>query len=84
MNAEIETQTETGNTVPDDAVVTWEGKQYIFEEIQPKTYKMFPVTIGNSENGRTEILNLDEKANNKKFVTKGAYYLLMGLKNVEE
>jgi cobalt-zinc-cadmium efflux system membrane fusion protein len=45
---------------------------------------MFPVTIGNSENGRTEILNLDEKAKNKKFVTKGAYYLLMGLKNVEE
>ena len=84
MNAEVETQTETGNTVPDDAVVTWEGKQYIFEEIQPKTYKMFPVTIGNSENGRTEILNLDEKAKNKKFVTKGAYYLLMGLKNVEE
>ncbi len=84
MNAEVETKTETGNTVPDDAVVTWEGKQYIFEEIQPKTYKMFPVTIGNSENGRTEILNLDEKAKNKKFVTKGAYYLLMGLKNVEE
>ena len=43
---------------------------------------MFP-TIGNSENGRTEILNLDEKAKTK-FVTKGAYYLLMGLKNVEE
>lgn len=84
MNAEVETQTETGNTVPDDAVITWEGKQYIFEQVQPKTYKMFPVTIGNSENGRTEILNLDEKAKNKKFVTKGAYYLLMGLKNVEE
>ena len=84
MNAEVETNSETGNTVPDDAVVTWENKQYIFEEVKPKTFKMFPVTIGNSENGRTEILNFDEKLKNKRFVTKGAYYLLMGLKNVEE
>ena len=84
MNAEVETNSETGNTVPDDAVVTWESKQYIFEEVKPKTFKMFPVNIGNSENGRTEILNFDEKIKNKKFVTKGAYYLLMGLKNVEE
>ena len=84
MNAEVETNSETGNTVPEDAVVTWEGKQYIFEEVKPKTFKMFPVTIGNSENGRTEILNFDEKIKNKRFATKGAYYLLMGLKNVEE
>jgi hypothetical protein len=26
MNAEVETNSETGNTVPDDAIVTWEGK----------------------------------------------------------
>ena len=84
MNAEVETNSETGNTVPEDAVVTWEGKQYIFEEVKPKTFKMFPVTIGNTENGRTEILNFDEKIKNKRFATKGAYYLLMGLKNVEE
>jgi hypothetical protein len=24
MNAEVETNSETGNTVPDDAIVTWE------------------------------------------------------------
>lgn len=84
MNAEVETNSETGNTVPDDAIVTWEGKQYIFQEVKPKTYKMVEIKIGNSENGRTEIFNIDQNLKNKKFVTKGAYNLLMGLKNVEE
>ena len=84
MNAEIEVNAEKGFVIPDDAIVTWEGKQYIFEEIKPKTYKMFPVTIGNAENGLTELLNFDSKNANKTFVTKGAYHLLMALKNVEE
>lgn len=84
MNAEVETNSETGNNVPDDAIVTWENKQYIFQEVKPKTYKMVEIKIGNSENGRTEIFNIDQNLKNKKFVTKGAYALLMGLKNVEE
>jgi len=84
MNAEIETHSETGNTVPDDAVITWESKQYIFQQIKPKSYKMTEIKIGNSENGRTEIFMLNPNLMNQKFVTKGAYNLLMGLKNVEE
>ncbi|WP_332028626.1 efflux RND transporter periplasmic adaptor subunit [Kaistella sp.] len=84
MNAEVEVNAEEGFVIPDDAIVTWEGKQYIFEELKPKTYKMFPVTIGNSEDGLTELLNFDVKNANKAFVTKGAYHLLMALKNVEE
>ena len=84
MNAEMEADSEEGSVIPDDAIVTWEEKQYIFEEIKPKTYKMFPVQIGNSENGMTEILNFKTEISKKKFVTKGAYQLLMALKNVEE
>lgn len=84
MNAEIETDSQESYIIPDDAVVTWEGKQYIFEELKPGTYKMFPVTIGNSENGATQLLNFDHSLASKKFVTKGAYQLLMALKNVEE
>ncbi len=84
MNAEIEVEAVEGFVVPDDAVVTWEGKQYIFEEVKPKSYKMFPVTLGNSENGYTELVNFDIGNSNKTFVTKGAYHLLMALKNVEE
>ena len=84
MNAEIEADSEIGFVIPDDAIVTWEEKQYIFEETKPKTFKMFPVEIGNSENGFTELLNFKEENKKKKFVTKGAYQLLMALKNEEE
>lgn len=84
MNAEMEADSEEGIVIPDDAIVTWEEKQYVFEEIKPKTYKMFPVEIGNAENGFTELLNFKEENKSKKFVTKGAYQLLMALKNVEE
>ena len=64
--------------------VTGEGQQIIFEEIKPKTQKIFPVEIGNSENGFTELLNFKEGSKNKKFETKGADQLLMALKNMEE
>ena len=84
MNAEVEVGATEGFIIPDDAIVTWENKQYIFEEIKPKTYKMFPITIGNSENGYTQLVNFDIRNANKTFVTKGAYHLLMALKNVEE
>ena len=84
MNAEIEANSEQGFVIPDDAIVTWEEKQYIFEETKPKTFKMYAVEIGNSENGFTELLNFKEEHKSKKFVTKGAYQLLMALKNEEE
>ncbi len=84
MNAEIATNRENGTVIPDDAVVTWENKQYIFEEIQPKTFKMVHINIGNSDQGFTQILNTTPDFMNKKIVTKGAYNLLMALKNVEE
>lgn len=84
MNAEVEVNAEEGFVIPDDAIVTWENKQYIFEEVKPRTYKMFAVSIGNSENGFTELLNFDSKNARRKFVIKGAYPLLMAIKNVEE
>lgn len=84
MNAQIETDTQEGFIIPDDAIVTWEGKQYIFEQVKKHTYKMYHVTIGNSENGFTQLLNFQPPDARKVFVTKGAYQLLMALKNVEE
>ena len=56
----------------------------LFEEIKPGTFKMFPVILGNSENGYTELTGFDGNKASKKFVTEGAYQLLMALKNVEE
>ncbi|MBS1571065.1 MAG: efflux RND transporter periplasmic adaptor subunit [Bacteroidetes bacterium] len=84
MNAEVEINNQNGATLPEDAVVTWENQQYIFEETKPNTFTMTKVAIGNSENGNTQILNLPTNFYQKKIVTKGAYQLLMALKNIED
>lgn len=84
MNAEIETESTDNFTIPEDAVVSWEGRQYVFEEIKPKTFKMQEVNIGKSENSFVEILNPSPELLKKKIVIKGAYKLLMGLKNIED
>ncbi|MBW7951936.1 MAG: efflux transporter periplasmic adaptor subunit, partial [Chitinophagaceae bacterium] len=58
-------------------------KQYVFIQTHDKAFKMIEVEIGNSENGFTEILNA-ESLKNETFVLKGAYNLLMSLKNIGE
>ncbi len=83
MNAEIEVNTKNAATVPEDAVVTYEGKAYVFVAIDKSNFKMTAVSTGPSENGFIEITNASDLAN-KKIVTKGSYTLLMVLKNKSE
>ena len=85
MNAEIEVQSTNALVIPTEAIVRFEGKQFVFTESESKKYQMQEVTTSNSENGFTQIVfpnNFD--ATNKTFVTKGAYTLLMKMKNTEE
>ena len=46
-------------------------------------YEMIPVTVGETENGFTEIIS-GEKISTQEFVVKGAYSLLMSQKNKSE
>lgn len=80
MNAEIETETSFSNALPEESIVNFEGKDYVFVQEKKQTYKMTPVTLGESENGFIQIKNVED-FNNKKIVTKNAYTLLMKLKN---
>lgn len=80
MNAEIETETSFSNALPEESIVNFEGKDYVFVQEKKQTYKMIPVTLGESENGFIQIKNIED-FNNKKIVTKNAYTLLMKLKN---
>lgn len=80
MNAEIETETSFSNALPEESIVNFEGKDYVFVQEKKQTYKMIPVTLGESENGFIQIKNVED-FNNKKIVTKNAYTLLMKLKN---
>jgi cobalt-zinc-cadmium efflux system membrane fusion protein len=82
MNAEIKVKNRNAITMPADAVVRYEGKHFVFKEVAKQQYLLTEVNIGETENGITEILlNEKEPAN---FVTKGAYTLLMMLKNEAE
>ncbi len=82
MNAEIEIKNNIAAVLPEEAVVRFEGKQYIFESLGDNEFRITEVEVGNIENGYIEILT--EISVGKKIVIKGAYTLLMSLKNKSE
>ncbi len=83
MNAEIEVKSNNVNALPDDAIIRFENKQYIFIIKGKNQFEMVQVKTGDSENGFTEI-SIDEKLYKETFVLKGAYNLLMKMKNTSE
>lgn len=85
MNAEMPFLSQKALVVPDEAVVRFEAKHYVFGKTEKNNFKMLEVEIGIVDKGVTQISfkdNIDFK--NKIFVTKGAYTLLMKMKNTEE
>lgn len=83
MNAEIEIKNNIALTLPEDAVVNFEGKDYIFVEGKTNQFSIIEVKIGNKEDGVVEI-SRGETMINKSIVRKGAYTLLMKMKNMAE
>jgi cobalt-zinc-cadmium efflux system membrane fusion protein len=83
MNAEIELSGNNANALPDEAIVRFENKQYVFISKGNNQFEMQQVQTGNTENGFTEII-IPDNLTNQTFVTKGAYNLLMTMKNKSE
>ena len=83
LNANIEAQSQEGWTVPEEAVLHFEGKEYVFTEKEKRTYDMVEVKTGQKEKGNIQILN-HQDIKERKVVVKGAYTLLMKMKNVGE
>ncbi len=83
MNAEVEVKNNKAWVLPTDAVVRFEGKQYVYKSLPNHQFEMLEVTIGETENGFTEV-NFPAGAETADFVTKGAYSLLMMMKNTGE
>ena len=83
MNAVIETQNSFVDAIPEESIVNFEGKDFVFVEVKKQTYKMTSVQLGESENGFVKVQNASD-FKGKKIVTKNAYTLLMKLKNTEE
>lgn len=85
MNAEIEVKNTKALVLPTDAIVRFEGKQYVYKVKSNNQFEMVEVTVGESESGFTEIiLQANSDLNTADFVTKGAYSLLMMMKNKAE
>jgi cobalt-zinc-cadmium efflux system membrane fusion protein len=85
MNAQVEVATNTAFVIPNEGIVRFEGKEYVYVESENKKYEMIEVTTQNNENGYTQIAFSDATdIQNKTFVIKGAYTLLMKMKNTEE
>ncbi|CAN5586259.1 efflux RND transporter periplasmic adaptor subunit [soil metagenome] len=85
MNAEVEVTTNNAYVIPNDGLVRFEGKEYVFIQTEQKNYLMQEVTTQNSEYNLTQISFPDSsELKNMNFVIKGAYTLLMKMKNKEE
>ena len=83
MNADLEINSNVASVLPDEALVRFENVNYAFIALTKNTFQMVEVKLGNTENGHTEVI-MDNALLNKNFVLKGAYNLLMQLKNKEE
>jgi cobalt-zinc-cadmium efflux system membrane fusion protein len=85
MNAEIDLISNNAFVIPNDGLVRFEGKEYVFIQSKKNTYDLLEVITHNHENEYTQIELADgSEIKDRIFVTKGAYTLLMKMKNTEE
>jgi membrane fusion protein, heavy metal efflux system len=83
MNAEIQLKDDNKLTITEDAIVNFEESDYVFVKKSDNSFEMTPVKTGTIERGYVEVVNA-EIFKDKQLVTKGAYTLLMTLKNKSE
>lgn len=83
LNANIEAQSMESWTLPDEAIISFEGREYVFVDQGNFKYSMVEVQTGQKEGGKVQIIN-NQIFIGKSIVVKGAYTLLMKMKNVAE
>ena len=77
--------------VPNDAIVTYQGQDFIFmmyereknDSTNEITFERIPVAKGTSDVGYTEITLLKEIPKDAKIVLTGAYFILAKMTNIE-
>lgn len=83
MNADIELKNTLSNVVSDAAIISFKGKDFIFTQNSSNTFELTEVNIGTSVNGYSSITSANDLSATN-VVTKGAYALLMTMKNKED
>lgn len=85
MNGLVETAADSVLTLPEDAVVRYQNQQFAFVRKDSNVFEMLSLKTGARENGYIQISATDSSdLSRQQFVTKGAYSLLMKLKNTTE
>jgi membrane fusion protein, heavy metal efflux system len=83
FKALIETDSKQVMTLPNEAIVNFDNKQFVFVEKNPFNYEMTEITKGIAEEDFAEV-SLPPSTEAKRIVLKGTYALLGILKNTEE
>jgi cobalt-zinc-cadmium efflux system membrane fusion protein len=83
MNADIRVTAQQSLTVPEEAIVTYEGKTYVFAVREKGRFAMLEVQPGIKEQGWMALDQADA-LKDMQLVGKGAYTLLMSMKNRSE
>ena len=81
LNARIHVKESLVSVVPEQALVRYGGKEYVFAETAPSTYSMFPVRTGSKDDGWVELTEGALEVAGRKVVTVNAYSLLGAMKN---
>ncbi|WP_288763326.1 efflux RND transporter periplasmic adaptor subunit [uncultured Weeksella sp.] len=82
FTVELTVANQSAQVLPEGSVVHFEGKDYVYEVLSNNTYKMKKVKIGKAEKNKIAIITPLNPTQN--YVSKGAYALLMAMKNTEE
>lgn len=83
-NAVIQTTTEEAITVPEEAVVLWGNDYYLFVQEAPGSFRMQPVVVGSTQDGRTAVSSKGVDLLSQTVIAANAYTALMKLQNKAE
>ena len=83
MNADISVDHSHVMCLPEESIVSFEGKQYIFLKEQNDSFTIKDIQTGIRDKGFVQILNPDD-LQKKSIVIKGAYSLLLQSKKSQE
>jgi cobalt-zinc-cadmium efflux system membrane fusion protein len=84
LQASILIENRDALTVPEGAVVRFENRFFVFEQMAPEKFALREVKTGNTDKGVVELLVSPPGLEQKKIVTQNAYLLLSKLKNSSE
>jgi len=83
MNAEVMIKNQQLNVLPEEAIVQYSNRKYVFVQTDSLQYSLREVQTGITENGFTVVSGAGITTNDQ-VVIKGSYTLLMMLKNKQE